>query len=81
MNELEVRSKLEGIIRETFPAFRRPLSDSTTAKDVPGWDSVAHFNLIMKIEDEFRIELDASESYTLENIGQLTRFVCAVLGI
>lgn len=81
MNESEVRSKLERIIRETFPAFRRPLSDSTTAKDVPGWDSVAHFNLIMKIEDEFRIELDASESYALENISQLTRFVCAVLGI
>jgi acyl carrier protein len=81
MNEAEVRSKLEGIIRETFPSFRKPLSDATTAKDVPGWDSVAHFNLIMTIEDEFGVELDASESYAIEDVGQLVRFVCTGLAV
>jgi acyl carrier protein len=37
------------------------LAATSTADDVPGWDSVSQVMLIMRIEDDFCIQLDSAD--------------------
>lgn len=47
------------------------LTDETTAADVPGWDSIAHINLMFSIEQAFGIQFNGNELTDLRNIGEL----------
>ncbi len=67
----DLRHRAEAVIRKMFPRFQSAIDDRLTAKDVPGWDSLAHFNLIMALEDEFGVELDSMRIYALRDVGQL----------
>ena len=58
--------------------FRRVFDDDTlvikpemTAKDVEGWDSLSHVNLILAVEQTFKIRFSTKELLTFKNIGQL----------
>ena len=47
------------------------LTPETTAADIPGWDSVAHVDLIVSIETRLKIKFKTSELGSLHNVGQL----------
>lgn len=52
--------------------FQRPLPDfarETTAKDVTGWDSVAHLTLLMDAETRFGVTFSADELDSFDNVG------------
>ena len=62
--------------------FNRPsfeLHDGMTAKDVPGWDSLNHVNLIIQIEQEFKIRFANNEISALANVGQMKSLIAAKL--
>ena len=50
-----------------------------TAKDVPGWDSLNHVNLIMQIEEEFDVKFRNHEVAKLSNVGQLRELLASKL--
>ncbi len=50
-----------------------PLSDETTAAEVPGWDSIANVNLFMEAQARFRITMDFEALAGIESIGDLRR--------
>ena len=50
--------KLSNIFKVLFNRPDLELNDNLTAKDVPGWDSFNHVNLIINIEEEFDDEQD-----------------------
>ncbi|WP_166966381.1 acyl carrier protein [Yeosuana marina] len=47
------------------------LSESTTTHDVDGWESSTHMMIITEIEDEFNIEFELDELWSMKNIGDL----------
>jgi len=53
------------------------LRPETTARDVVGWDSLKHFDIIMDIEDALGIEIDGSKLQDLTNVGDLAALVRA----
>ena len=53
------------------------LRDDLTARDVAGWDSLNHINLVIQIEQEFRIRFSNSEVTSLRNVGDLKRLIDA----
>lgn len=58
--------------------FRQPsleLTDDLTAKQVPGWDSLNHVNLIIQIEEELGIRFRNDEVAKLVNVGELKAMV------
>ena len=58
--------------------FRQPdleLTDELTAKQVPGWDSLNHVNLIIQIEEELGIRFQHAEVASLTNVGDLKALV------
>ena len=73
-------ARLLKVFRAIFnrPAFE--LHDGMTAKDVQGWDSLNHVNLIIQIEQEFNIRFANSEVSALANVGQMKALISAKLG-
>jgi acyl carrier protein len=57
-----------------------PITRATTSADVDGWDSLSHAMLIMKVEQEFALELPFDRVYDLANVGELADLVQATLG-
>ena len=48
-----------------------------TAKDVSGWDSFNHINLIVALEDAFQITFTTEEMASMANVGDLIRILQA----
>ena len=51
------------------------VSESTTASDVEGWDSLTHVLIIVGVEKHFGIRLKSSEVAQLVNAGSLVDIV------
>lgn len=58
-------------IRTAFPGFKGELNRSTTAAEVPGWDSFGHVQLIFELEDAYDQPIDVGTSLSCENVGAL----------
>lgn len=47
------------------------LEPSTTASDVPGWDSLGHINFMYSVEEEFEVKFSDDEFASFETVGAL----------
>ena len=79
MTEQDVYAELTDIFRDLFADDKIVLHSSTTASDVPGWDSFNHLNVIVGVESRFGIKFDTSEIESLNNVGDLVKSVMAKL--
>jgi acyl carrier protein len=68
---LALDEDLTAIFREHFNDPTLELSDSMTAADIPGWDSLQHVTLVYLIEDRFGIEFIGDEAADLADVGAL----------
>ncbi len=69
--------RLTGIFREVLDDTSLTLTESTTAKEVPGWDSITHVLLIVAIEKQFKVKFTAGEIQQLHNVGELAGLIAA----
>jgi len=51
------------------------LTLETRASDVPGWDSLAHINIMFAVENEFGVNSTDEELTQFANLGQLQDFL------
>lgn len=63
--------EVQDVFRDLFDAPDLRIERSTTAQDVDGWDSLRHIDLIVAIEQRFRIRFKTSEVTALKNVGEL----------
>ena len=75
MNREEEFSKVVDIIKDVFDNDDLEISNDTVAKDVEGWDSINHLQLINEIEDEFDITFSMSEVQGFSNVGELVDYI------
>jgi acyl carrier protein len=71
MNDDEILQALTEIMREYFDDDGLVLTRSTTAEDIPAWDSLNHVNIIVAVEQRFRIHFLTAEVEGLHNVGAL----------
>ena len=74
---------LEGtvlILRRTLRAPDLPISDATTANDVPGWDSLAHASVLIRLEKHFNVRLPETTAYDAKNVGALVDAIASLVG-
>ena len=69
--------KLSDIFKVLFNRPDLELNDDLTAKDVPGWDSFNHVNLIINIEEEFGVRFSNDEVGGMQNIGNLKKLLAS----
>lgn len=66
-----VKQRLTEVFRRVFDDPALEISESTTANDVPGWDSLTHVDLIVAVETEFAVKFTTREVMTFANVGEL----------
>lgn len=69
--------RLTGIFRTLFNDPGLQLRDDLTARDVDGWDSLNHVNLMILIEEEFGVRFTTGEVSALQDVGELKRLLAA----
>lgn len=63
--------QLNQVFQRVFDDPSLAVSAETTANDVPGWDSLSHVNLIVAVEQTFKVKLSSRELLALQNVGDL----------
>jgi len=67
----EIKNKLNIIFQDVFDDDSIEIYDDMTAKDIDEWDSLMHITLVLSIEKEFSVELNAAEVGNLSNVGAM----------
>ena len=72
-----VFAELNPLFQSVFDDDRIRVFETMSSKDVKGWDSLNHINLIVAIEKRFHVKFRTSEVVRLQNVGQLVDLVLA----
>lgn len=79
MTRDEILQTITGVFREVLDNDGIRLQDSTTAADVPEWDSLTHIQLVVAVERQFHIRFASREIRGWNNVGELVDTVAAKL--
>ena len=76
----DILEQIAAIIRETTQNSDAEIDLSTTASDVPGWDSLMHIYIISKTEKHFKIKMTATEAHSLKSVGDFCTLIHDKIG-
>ena len=71
----QIYARLSEIFESVFDDDTVQLTPALTAKDVDGWDSLAHIRLMLTVERSFKVKFSTSEIGKLENVGGLVALI------
>ncbi len=80
MKREEVYQKLKVIFRNNFDDESIELSDGTSAEDIEDWDSLEQINLIVAIQDEFKIKFNIEEVNSMKDVGEMVNYILKKIG-
>jgi acyl carrier protein len=67
----EIKTRLNKVFREVFDDDAIEIFDEMTAKDIPEWDSLMHIILVVAVEKEFAVRLNAAQVGQLKDVGAM----------
>ena len=71
----DIIAQLQKIFRRVLHQPQLALSRETAAKDVEGWDSLAHINIMIAIEKDFKVRFKTSDIVGLKKIAELADLI------
>lgn len=77
---MTVMEQLTDVFRMVFDDEDICLSETTTANDIDGWDSLSHINLIVTVENTFGVRFSQGEVVSFKNVGDLSKTIERKLG-
>jgi acyl carrier protein len=80
MTRTEIHEKLTAVFRDVFDNPALNISDTTTAKDIEGWDSIVHVTLVVAVEKKFGVSFTTRDVRRLENVGDFVQLISSRLG-
>lgn len=75
-----VTEELKKVILKQLNLDEFEMNDDTMAPEVPGWDSLSHVNIIVAVEEHFKVKFKSMEVLKLKNVGDLQKLVNLKLG-
>lgn len=72
---MDIRPTLNSVFQRVFEDDDLIIRDEMTAADVPQWDSLAHINLIVEIEEEFGLQFTVGDIVGLKNVGEMIQLI------
>ncbi len=67
--------RVTGVFREVFNDPKLVVTEQTNASHVAGWDSFAHINLIVALEEYFKVNFTTKEISSLTCVGDLLQLL------
>jgi long-chain acyl-CoA synthetase len=71
----DTMNRLLGIAASCFKTDRSALTLASAPRDVPGWDSLSHLELVSAIEKEFSLRLSARDIMSLDRLDKALSFI------
>ena len=68
---MSIHDQLTEVFRKVFNDQAIVIARETTARDIQGWDSITHLDLITEVEQSFSVEITGFEVMRLKNVGDL----------
>jgi acyl carrier protein len=75
MEQSEVLQELSSIFSEVLELPGLQLKPESDAASVEGWDSLAHINLVIAVEQHYRIKFALGELQDLKNVGEMAALI------
>lgn len=69
MSKEEVMLKMNDILRDIFEDENINIDNSTTTKDIEGWDSICKMMFAGEVQNAFNIKLSAKDLLALNEFG------------
>lgn len=79
MDTTEIKGALNDVFRDVFDDESISVTEQTTARDVQGWDSLTHINLVVATEKRFGVKFTTREVQGLANVGELIELIAKKL--
>jgi acyl carrier protein len=64
-----------GLVSDVMAVPRTQINSDSSPKSIESWDSTAHLNLILAIEEKYRIQLAPEEIEAMQSVGQIARIL------
>jgi acyl carrier protein len=80
MTAPDILSELTAIFRDCFGDETIVLLPSTSARDIPGWDSAKMVLLVLAVEERFEIRMRSREIDALRCVGDWVKLIEARRG-
>jgi acyl carrier protein len=77
MTQAEIYNSLNELFSEVFLRDDIALTAATSAKDIEGWDSFKQIEIVMAVEERFKIKLQTRDIDGLKNVGDLVSVINA----
>ena len=77
MTDQDILDRITTIVRDVVGDDSVTLTIDTSAQDVPGWDSMAHINIIVALEHEFGMKFKTASLEEAQNTGDLVKLIKA----
>ena len=77
ITENEILERMTSVIEDILEIPELILKPDMTAKDIEGWDSLAHIEIIVGMEYEFGVKFKLAEVKSLENISNFVELIKA----
>ena len=75
MSKSDIFEKLTGIFQDVFDDGDITISETTTAAEIDGWDSLTHITLLATVEEEFGVKFSMKAVQHLRNVGELAELI------
>ena len=75
MDDAQLYADLLAICRQVLGVPDLEIADEHTAAEIPGYDSLAHIEILVRSQQAFGIELSALEAGQVANFGELKDLV------
>jgi acyl carrier protein len=77
MDESDIYARLTEIIADFFDDDSITATPALSAKDLEGWDSLAHVRLMLTVERAFKVKFSTLEIGKMETVGDLVALIKA----
>jgi acyl carrier protein len=68
-----MNEKLFQILADTLGVDKSALSETTSMENTPAWDSVAHLNLVLSLEQAFGQRFSPEEFMQMQSVAAIQR--------
>ena len=66
-----VEDRLKNVMSSVFGIPKNDIRNDASPDTIDSWDSLKHMNLIVAIEEEFKIEFDDDEAFKMTNYEKI----------
>ncbi len=77
MSDEAILETVTELLREVFDDPVLHVTKQTSAKDVPGWDSMKQVMILLAVEEKFDIQLSTREMDRLRDVGDLVAAIAS----